>query len=76
MGCHLSPCSPVLLGVVDYGPDFQFPINLRPPEFLQLHLLGKAMTVSQRAGDLCFTRQGDKWACPGQDGKTQEVCQQ
>lgn len=45
MGCHLSPCSPVLLGVVDYGPDFQFPINLRPPEFLQLHLLGKAMTV-------------------------------
>lgn len=30
------------------------------------------MTVSPRAGDLCFTRQGDKCACPGQDGKTQE----
>lgn len=58
MGCHPSPCSPVLLGVVDYGADFQFPINLRPPKFLQLHLLGKAMTVSLRAVNLCFAGQG------------------
>ena len=34
-------CSPVLLGVVDYGPDLQLPIDLRSPEFLQFHLLGK-----------------------------------
>lgn len=35
------PRSPVLLGVVDYGPDLQLPVDLRPPELLQLHLLGK-----------------------------------
>lgn len=33
--------APVLLGVVDYGPDLQLPVDLRPPKFLQLHLLGK-----------------------------------
>lgn len=33
--------SPILLGVVDYGPDLQFPVDLGSPEFLQLHLLGK-----------------------------------
>lgn len=36
-----APRSPVLLGVVDYGPDFQFPVNLWSSKFLQFHLLGR-----------------------------------
>ena len=38
--------SPVLLGVVDYGPDLQLPVDLWPPKLLQLHLLGKTGEAS------------------------------
>lgn len=55
--------SPILLGVIDYGPDLQLPIDLRPPIFLQFHLLerkGKAVSPSTRAGRPNFapTRRG------------------
>lgn len=41
-----------MLGVVDYGPDLQFPIDLWPPIFLQFYLLerkGKPMSPPLRA---------------------------
>lgn len=64
-GC--PPCSPVLLGVVHYGPDLQFSINLWPPKLLQFHLLGKeGKAVNHSASAAHSISRKGRWACaPG-----------
>ena len=59
--------SPVLLGVVDYGPDLQLPVDLRSPEFLQFHLLGKKGEGREPGSQSAFPtwRETQVGTCPG-----------
>lgn len=66
-------CSPVLLGVVDYGPDLQLPVDLRSPKFLQFHLLGKKGDGCEPWSQSMFPtwRETQVGTCPGQPFRTE-----
>lgn len=65
--------SPVLLGVVDYGPDLQLPVDLRSPKFLQFHLLGKKGDGREPWSQSMFPmwRETQVGTCPGQPFPTE-----